>query len=701
MAVTHVLCADESESHIPVQIAEATLIEFDIPQQPLGAALQIFAKQLRQQVSFDNAALGGTRSNSVKGRFTAEQAMQRLLQDTGIDYRRGRRGVWIVGTRRTLSAANDFTRIDDASGERVNLISPVESETVVVSASRTPQVASQTASSVTVVSMDEMAAQQVEDLRSSLAQQAGVTVVTTGRIGGGTSVYIRGAYPHHTLFIVDGVRMNDREAGYDSFMGAADLGGVSRIEVLRGPQSPMYGSAAMGGVVLMNSVAGTQDFEGRVSAMKGSFETYSVAVSGMGSLGDLGYSAAVSHFQTDNDQPFNAFDSWNYSAHLGYRPSATLRLGMTMHAQESDYESPGSRLRYSAGMADTANQLITLYANWQPRDTLSSRLIVGLHRRDYLWVSDETISDELNRRQILDWQAAWKPRASLELVAGVNYEDSAYEIGDGRTEDTIFAAFLSGSFRLSETLTLNAGIRNDEFDSVGAAFTWRAGAAWMMSPETKLRATFGTGFAAPGSSDRYGVPAWGQLPNPELSPEKSRGWDLGVDRAIADDAFTVSATYFENRFTNLIDWKYLDLEETQGTYVNRGQAATWGAELGLAMRPSSGWNMRLGYTYLEARDGETHERLSRRPRHSLDVSTWIEWRKRWTAGIGMRASLDRTDRSMPAEDYAVARLFASAKIMDQVLLKFRIENLFNEAYEEVRGYPALPRGIHAGAEWKF
>lgn len=679
--------------------ADATLIEFDIPQQPLGVALQTFAKQLQQQVSFDNAALGGARSSAVNGRFTAEEAMQRLLKDTGVGYRRGRRGVWIVGTPHAVSRAeNDFSRVDDAT---VDSSASVEIEAVVVSASRTPQVASQTSSSVTVVSMEDMAAQLVENLRSSLAQQAGVTVVTTGRIGGDTSVYLRGAYPHHTLFIVDGVRMNDREAGYGSFMGAADLGGVKRIEVLRGPQSPMYGSAAMGGVVLMNSVAGTEKPGGRASVMKGSFETYSATVSGAGSVGDFGYSAAVGYFQTGNDQPFNSFDSWNYSSHLSYRPAASLQLGVTMHGQDTEYESPGSRYRDSAGVADTANQLTTLYANWHPVDAFSSRLIVGLHRREYLWVGAESISDELNKRHILDWQAAWKPSASLELVAGINHEDAAYEVGDGRTKDNIFAAFLSGSLRVSETLTFNAGVRNDEFDSVGAAFTWRAGAAWMITPETKLRATYGTGFAAPGSSDRYGVPAWGQLPNPDLVPEESSGWDVGVDRAFAHDAITLGVTYFENRFTNLIDWTYFDLDETQGTYVNRGRAATWGAEIGLSMQASSGWNVRMGYTYLEARDEETLERLSRRPRHSFDTSTWIELRQYLTLGIGMRAQLDRLDRSMPAEDFVVARLFASARITDHVLLKFRIENLFNEAYEEVRGYPALPRGVFAGAQWTF
>ncbi len=133
-----------------------------------------------------------------------------------------------------------------------------EIEELVISASRIPQEWRRTSSSVSVISLGEMAKLQVVDLKESLAQQPGVSVVTTGTVGGGTSVYIRGAYPHHTLFIVDGVRMNDRSASYDAFLASSSLGGLDRIEVLRGPQSTMYGSAAMGGVILIDHSRGTE-----------------------------------------------------------------------------------------------------------------------------------------------------------------------------------------------------------------------------------------------------------------------------------------------------------------------------------------------------------------------------------------------------------------------------------------------------------
>ncbi|MEJ1962816.1 MAG: TonB-dependent receptor [Gammaproteobacteria bacterium] len=213
-----------------------------------------------------------------------------------------------------------------------------------------------------------------------------------------------------------------------------------------------------------------------------------------------------------------------------------------------------------------------------------------------------------------------------------------------------------GTWLPTEALTLTAGVRLDHFDSVGSAFTWRAGLAWMAWPDTKLRATYGTGFAAPGSSDRYGVPAWGQLPSPGLRPEKSRGWDVGVDRSFLGGALTFSTTWFDNRFRDLIDWSYTDLQTLDGMYVNRSRASTQGVELGVVAQPLPSWHLRLGYTWLDGHDDDTGERLMRRPRNSADLSTWLDVTSRWTVGFGLRAVDDRVDSAGPTGNYSVARL---------------------------------------------
>jgi vitamin B12 transporter len=611
LSVLFAHAAAASRSVAEPDASQADLLTFDIPAMPLADALQRFAHQVRHPLSFDRAALGGALSNAVSGRMTADEALQRMLEATGIGYRRSTKGVWLVSpmpgsspgvsghapgparTSRDVGATN-------ASAHAVSGESFVES--IVVSASRTPLSIDRTASDVSVISIEDAAVQQIDELKSALGQQPGVTVVTTGAVGGDTYVFVRGAYPHHTLLIVDGVRMNDRAAGYNAFMSYADLGGINRIEVLRGPQSPMYGSAAIGGVVLMSTIRGSDEARSKAKLSGGSFDTYAVSGSTSGGEESFDYSLAASGYRTANDRPGNGFESLSYSAHLGATATEGLRLGATFRGQQGEYAAVGSRTRPENGVAVTSNQLATLYANWRSSATLDSRIVAGLHRREYLWRADSP-STQINERLILDWQTAWRPTDAVELVVGINHERSDYDVSGLHTRDEIRAAFVSGVAAVTDEITLNAGIRYDEFESVGDALTWRAGAAWNLWPHTKLRATYGTGFAAPGSSDRYGVPAWGQLPNPALLPEISRGWDVGIDHAVGGELLTFTVTYFENRFERLIDWVELDPIAGEGMFVNRRRAVTQGFELGAAVRMAPSWQARLGYTYLEASDG--------------------------------------------------------------------------------------------------
>jgi vitamin B12 transporter len=698
--------------------------EFNIPAQALCEALQAFARVSRQQVTFDSASLAGATSNELAGRYTAEQALSRLLQGTDVTFRRSSRGVWMIG--RSRGAGTPAGTAADASEKPLRLAvarAPVaasagaaqpewrswsaqwpgqeELQELVISASRIPQEWRHTSSSVSVISMGEMKKLQVSDLKSSLAQQPGVNVVTTGTVGGGTSVYIRGAYPHHTLFIVDGVRMNDRSASYDAFLGSASLGGMDRIEVLRGPQSPMYGSAAMGGVIVIDTAEGTKALQAEASATGGSFETASASVAARGSAGALGYSFSLGRFTTQNDLPSNGFESGNYSARLDYALAPRWDLNFTYRGQRGEFESIGSRQFQVRGVVDSANDLGTVKARWRASDSLTSRFTAGFHRREYRWIADSSVSQQVNERKILEWQTAWTPSERGSLVFGANYENSDYDINAALSEDEIVAGFLSGTWLPSRTLTLTAGIRHDRFDTVGSAFTWRAGVAWMAWPDTKLRATYGTGFSAPGSSDRFGVPAWSQLPNPDLRPEKSRGWDAGVDRSFLNGTLTLSTTWFDNRFRDLIDWTYLSARMVEGMFVNRTRASTRGVELGVTAQPASSWHLRLGYTFLEGRDDRTGERLRRRPRHSMDLSSWLDVTDRWTVGLGLRSIDDRVESVGRVESYSVVRAFSSFDLPRGLSLKVRAENLFDERYDEVYGYAALPRGIYGSVEWKY
>lgn len=680
---------------LPVATLQAQAVEsaikFDLPAGDAEQTLRAFSIQCGVQVLLSTEVVSGVRTKAVSGEFEPQDAARRMLEGTSLQLVRDQAsGIYRV----EKSASYNLPGTADARD--------VELEIVTVSASRTPQALRYASSAVSVVSLEEMALQQVEDLRSSLSQQPGITVSNTGAFGGQSAVYIRGAYPQHTLFIVDGVRLNDSAATYNNFIGGADLGGIDRMEVLRGPQSTMYGSAAMGGVILMNTARGKDGFTGGANVTGGTFDTRAGAVSARGGDGRLGYSAAVNRYYTMNDLPDNWYRNWSYSGRLSFEATEDLEFGATFRGQEGKNSTTGSRFNYSPGVADTATYLGTVYADWQSSATVSTRLIAAAHKRTYDWdAGDGFPSEQVNNRKIVDWQTAWKPLGGVDVVVGGNYEDSEYSINEELSNDTIVSGFVSGVYRVTDTLTLNSGLRYDDFDTVGSSTTWKAGMAWMVLPETKLRATYGTGFAAPSSSHRYGVPAWGQAANPDIKPEESKGWDIGVDHTVLGGLYTVSATYFKNKFNNLIDWQYTNLATWEGIYANRSKASTEGLEMGVSIEPMDWWNVRVGYTYLTAKDGTTGERLSRRPRNSIDLQSWVEIMPRWTAGFGVRSVSNKIENGDRMDDYAVARVYTSYDLTDAFTVKLRVENALNKKYDEVYGYDALPRGVFGSVEVRF
>jgi vitamin B12 transporter len=575
----------------------------------------------------------------------------------------------------------------------------------VISASRTPQDPAYTPSSVSVLPLEELALAQIPDLRTALAEAPGLVVSNTGPTGGPSSIFLRGANAHQTLFVVDGVRMNDRSASYQTFLGGADLVGLDRMEILRGPQSTLYGSSAMGGVILMNTTTGRGPLTGTAAATAGSFDTLGGSLAVRGATSQLAYSAAAARFQTANDTPRNDFDQWSYATRLEWTASDALLLGVTFRGQNSGYEQTGSRFYPAPGKVDNDNYLGTVFAQAGVAETFTSRLTLALHQRNYDWTdrsgSPWGVNSALrNTRKIADWQNTWTALPELELVAGVNYERSRYEVDGAPSRDDVTAGYLSATAHPLEEVTLTAGVRRDDFESVGGANTWRAGAAWLPVKTTKLRATYGTGFGAPGSDDRYGVASWGQLPNAALRPERSRGWDAGIDQTLPGTDVTVSATYFQNRFSDLFDWQTVDFTTYQGRTVNVARARTEGVEL-MTRAHLGAVETRVSYTYLDARDTTTGARLIRRPRHNGDGEVRMRLGKPWVIGAGVHFAADRTEVTGPFGGYTTVRLFTQYAVTDALTLKLRVENLLGKSYEDVRGYPALPRGAFGAIEWKF
>jgi vitamin B12 transporter len=575
----------------------------------------------------------------------------------------------------------------------------------VVSASRTPQDPGYTPSNVSSLSLPSLDSAQVPDLRTALSETPGVVVANSGAVGSQSSIFLRGANSDLTLFVVDGVRLNTENISYANFLGGANLAGLDRIEVLLGPQSTLYGSSAMGGVILLETARGSGSPSGILSAYAGSFGSYGAEASVEGGAGTVGYSAAISHEQTDNDRPYNRYRNWNYSTRLEDAFAPWLTAGVTLRGQVGNYEEAGPVPETPPlGDISTTTDLATVYVEAHQGDQFRSRLTAAWYQDEYTY-NDGTPYDfyyARNTREILDWQNTWEATRWAELVAGVNAESSYYD-SDGITADHSLAEYFSSTLRPVSEIELTAGLRHDHFDTAGDSTTWRTGLAYIPAKGTKLRATYGTGFNAPTPSDVYGEAPY-ILPNPSIQPEKSRGWDAGIDQTLLNGSLTLSGTYFENHFSNLLEYEVENPVTYAGEEINIDRASTSGFEFEANAKLGTATAARLGYTYLQALDDATDTRLIRRPRHTLDASMETQLAKQWVVGAGVHLVADRVDGIyLPAQfgGYTTLRFYTQYKLRPNLFFKLRVENALDRTYQEVAGYPALPRGIYGGVEWRF
>jgi vitamin B12 transporter len=192
--------------------------------------------------------------------------------------------------------------------------------------------------------------------------------------------------------------------------------------------------------------------------------------------------------------------------------------------------------------------------------------------------------------------------------------------------------------------------------------------------------------------------------NPKLRPEEAEGWDAGVDYYLPDERGTLSATWFETDYDDLIAF---DFSASPGTVINIERAKTRGLELSAQTSWSDSVDVRFAYTYLEADNLTQGVRLLRRPRHSFNADVWRDFGSGVSVGTGIVHVADRRDvdaatfAAIDAEDYTVVRLYAAWEVNDRLTLKARVENLLDENYEEVNGFPAVGVGAYAGVGWKF
>jgi vitamin B12 transporter len=575
---------------------------------------------------------------------------------------------------------------------------------LVVVATRTAEDPKTVGTDADVLTPIEIDAAQYATLADALGLVAGANPTPNGARGADTSLFLRGADSGQVLFLVDGIRLSDANTDYAVFLGGARLGAMDTVEVSRGPQSTLYGSEAVGGVVSLESARGRGAPTSRLELGGGSFGSVDASASTQGASDAWAWNASASADQTRNERENNAFHGENLVLRLDRDIGQTLAVGATLRGFDGSYGDPGDRYTNDPyAHEDESNWLGTVFAQATGADYSVNATLGGQYRRYVAFSGPPGPSSSAtlvrDDRGVLGVQGVLRSVPGHTLIAGIDAEDeSTRDTGFGsiNRRQTLGAVYAEDIATCGDFLTITPGLRVDHFDTFGSAVTGRATAAWLSAGRRfKLRASAGTGFNAPSFLELYGV-ATGYVGNPNLRPERSTGADAGLDVYLPQGRGSLGATVFRTDARDLITY---DFSSYPGTTANVGKARTSGIELEARLKPSPGLEVQTSYTYLEADDLSDGVRLLRRPRHTFAAMVTKALGESVTVGAGVQGVAGAEDvdaltyLTVNQPGYTVARLTVQWRANTRWSLRLRVENALDRRYEAVNGYPALGLGV--------
>ena len=592
-----------------------------------------------------------------------------------------------------------------------------QTETVVVSATRTEVPLDQSPASVSVISADDFDQKQIERVSDALREVPGLNVVQTGAPGQLTSVFTRGLNSAHTQVLIDGIPINQGLAGQFDFANLT-TDNIDRIEVVRGPQSTLYGPRAMAGVIQLFTKQGEGTPGITLAEEGGSYDTFRESLQSDGKIDNFDYSIGASRIDTDNARPNNQYRNSAGIANIDWSPNAQLRIGTLFMYANSDAGSPNviTAPRPLDNLL-TEKWLIGPHVDLRIGDWWDHKLVFSYdHERQVNNPNNDGFlfaTRALFKRITVDYQNDLRPTPWLTITSGFFYTET--DAGQERPfvlfgpkfisdHPNQTAGFLEATAKI-DNLILIGGARYTAFNQYGDIWTYRfAGSYKIDQTDTTLHSSVATGFSPPSSQDILF-----RTNSDPLRPEEVFGWDAGVEQRFWDKRVTVGATYFYNDLSNLIGFN--GLFDT----LNLGAARTQGIETELRATPIADLFLTASYTYLDTEKTSSSDvgppqgsRLPRRPRNEVYVSASYVWYKKLRTTIEAKWVNAREELNpnffgplRDIEDYNFVNFAAEYDVNSHLSIFGRIDNLTNEHYAEVFGFPALGRAAYGGLKVRF
>lgn len=579
---------------------------------------------------------------------------------------------------------------------------------VVITATRLPAIVADTPGARVIdrVTLDQRGAVFAADI---LGDVPGLSVVRSGAFGGVAQVRMRGASPGKTLVLVDGVPVNDPAEINGAFdFSGLELSGVERIEVLSGPQSSLWGSDAIGGVIAFT----TREIDGFGAELEaGAFGTVRGRLAAGVSSEQYGFGAWVSHIDTDG---ISAADAADGNAEADGFTSTTIGA-RGRYAFAAGLEVDGS-LRWTESEADIDGFPPPTYALADTLDVQSSQQWSGFGRlrlgalglAHQFSVSASNIDRETVSafpslfeadRQVLRWQADGSA-AGADFVVGAEREEANARLSSGLAERLgVSSVFATARIEPTDRLSLTGALRFDDTDDFGSRTTGRISGSFDAGAGVILSAAWGTGFKAPSISQAVCDFCFSSRPFPVLRPETAEGYEAAIGWGSTDGRIEGRLTAYRLRVEDQITYVF-DPVTFDAVYVNVAETATDGIEMEGRARLGGGFDLGLAYAWTDARDETTGARLLRVPDRS--GSATLGWSgARLTGALTVRGESDQEDAGGVRDGFVTAHLNGSYALTDTVTLTARVENLTDKRYQQVLGYGEPGRSGYLGIRLRY
>ena len=617
---------------------------------------------------------------------------------------------------------------------------PIELDDMVVSARLQPISIRDVASSVTIITREEIEQKQVKYLSALLRDVPGFSVSQAGGAGSQTQVRVRGAEANHLLVLMDGIRANDPAASGEFQYQLALTSDIERIEIIRGPQSATWGSDAMAGVI---NIIRRKDVEqtylsGNIET--GSFNSVNAGVNGGYSGEVFKVYGGVSYLNTDGTNISRYGDeddgAQNTTGNIALEFDASDSFSVRFSGQSTDASNDFDDIDYFVtGLPEDADRVTESKQNFLSGDLHYDPLTAFSGSFSVNWMDSDNVNFADSFRtgstfaQTLEYRlrggsvfgedqnhrfgfalehtdVEFSQRGEASLYGDPN-QDQSYD-NDG------YALEYVGKPITGFTWTLSA--RLDDYSDFDNATTWQLAASYQLSPALRLRGSGGTGSKAPTFTERYGYYEGQFIGNPDLKPESSTGWELGLDTHWADGRYQFQLAYFDQDLQDEIDGFVFDPVSYLFTAKNKqGDSSRKGIESVFDARFGKSLTLSASYTYIDATELDAMDQPVpevRRPKHMASVSAnYYFLRNRGNLNLNVNytgsqldvfySPITYTSELVDLDAYTVVDFAASWKLTQSLEITGRISNLLDEEYEEILGFVRPGRAMYAGLRGRF